>query len=312
MSVDQDDPRTAIEREIFVRSMAMGRPPSRDNTLLGDAMQEVTIEAGQALYREGAPSDYIYFVIRGMVELQREGFAPRRMTDRSIVGILDASQERPYERTAMAVTDVEALVLRNDDRLDMLEDSFEYTREIILATAASLQQLSLELPSGGFSEPDTQGPAPEREALPVIERVLTLREVAAFDRASIQALVSLAAVADEIRVGQGDSLFRAGEVTGVFYVVARGLIELVRTAPPGSARFGPASIVGGIPALGDAERVYAGRALRDSVLLRIREVDFFDVLEDHFDLARSVLAFIASERVKVVDEIERRKGQREP
>ena len=134
-----------------------------------------------------------------------------------------------------------------------------------------------------------------------------LHDTTAFKRAGIQALVSLAPVADELRISAGDTLFSAGEVTGVFFVVARGLIELEREQPLRHYRFGPGSIVGGSAAFGDVERLYTARALRDTVLLRIREEDFFDVMEDHFDLARSVLGYIAQERERVVEELERRK-----
>jgi CRP-like cAMP-binding protein len=85
---------------------------------------------------------------------------------------------------------------------------------------------------------------------------------------------------------------------------------LARHTPRLVARFGPASVVGGSAALGDAERFYTARALSDSVLLRIREEDFFDVMEDHFDLARSVLAFMAEQRDHVTREIGRRKSAR--
>jgi CRP-like cAMP-binding protein len=306
-----DDPalrRTAVEREIFLRSMALGRPPSRDNRQLGEAMREMFFPAGTVIYRAGDPSDNIYFVVRGTISLVKEGTVSRNLDARSVVGILDAIRERPRDRTATAVTDVEALVLRDEDRLEMLEDSFEYTREIILFSAAGLHDLTLELSDLGFAEPTQSAPPPEPDPLPTIERVLTLRDVEAFARASIQALVSLAQVATQIRLRAGETLFRTGEVTGVFFVVARGCVELERSTPPGSARFGPAAIVGGVPALGDSERLYSARALQDSVLLRFREADFFDVMEDHFELARSVLAFTADQRVAIVDEIERRKG----
>jgi CRP-like cAMP-binding protein len=86
------------------------------------------------------------------------------------------------------------------------------------------------------------------------------------------------------------------------------LIELTRTEPRGKARFGAASVVGGSGAFGDIERLYTARAQRDSVLLRIREEDFFDVMEDHFDLARSVMGYMAAEREQVMDQLERRKS----
>jgi len=41
------------------------------------------------------------------------------------------------------------------------------------------------------------------------------------------------------------------------------------------------------------------------VVLRLREEDFYDVMEDHFDLARSALSYLASENERRLDEAER-------
>jgi CRP-like cAMP-binding protein len=308
MNSERNEPRHVAEREIFLRSMALGRAPTGDNRRLGEAMTEAFFAAGSVLYEAGDPSDEVFFIVSGEVELRKEGSAPRRFDATSVIGVLDASREAPYERTAVALTDVEALVLRNEDRIDLFEDSFEYTREVILFTAAALHELTLQLPSLGVVSSDAAGEeaGPVASPLPLVERVLTLRDVQAFANASIQTLLSLAPAALEVRIAQGETLFRAGEVRAVFYVVVSGCIELRREHPPGVARFGPATLVGGVPAIGDAERLYSAHALRDSVLLCFREVDFFDVMEDHFELARCVLAFIASERVRVVDELEAR------
>jgi CRP-like cAMP-binding protein len=305
MPRDAHDPQSMIEREIFLRSMSLGR--FTGTRQLGRAMHDVFFEAGSVIYKEGSPADDLYFVVRGTVALTKPGEPPWEFGPRSVVGIIDADQNRPHRRTAVALTDVEALKLSSEDRLEVLEDNFEQARSLILFTSDAVHQLALTLPSGGFSEPEPTEQEIEPEELPLVERVLTLRDVPAFRKASIQALVSLAPVAEESRVRAGETLFRVGEVTGVFYVVARGMVELERQAPRISARFGPASIVGGSAAFGDVERSYAARAIQDSVLLRIPEEDFFDVMEDHFDLARSVFAYIAAEREAVMEAITLRK-----
>ena len=310
MPTDPRESTHAVERELFLRSMTFDRRVSGAWNQLGNAMRDEFFGAGSFLYKEGSPADAIYFIVRGTVELIAPGIEPRELGSRSVVGIIDAQLERPHTRSALAKTDVEALVVSTDDWFEVFEDNFESTRSLILFLAAGLHELTLELPNGGFSDPDDAGPMPEPDPLPLVERVLTLREVRMFERASIQALVSLAPVAVEVRVRKGELLFAPDQIQGEFLVVARGLVELERENPRLVARFGPASVVGGSAALGDAERFYSARALSDSVLLRIREEDFFDVMEDHFDLARSVLAFMAEQRDHVTREIARRKSAR--
>jgi CRP-like cAMP-binding protein len=307
MPPDAREPRSAVEREIFLRTMTVGRPMSPTAKLLGEAMREVFIEAGAVLYEEGSAADDLYFIMQGSVALRREGDQDLVFGPNSVVGIIDADLDRPHARRAVALTDVEALALRTEDRLEVLEDNFEQTRALILFSADMLHELTLRLPAEDSSPLPDPGPELGPEPLPLVERVLLLHDTLAFKRGGIQALVSLAPVADEFRIRAGDTLFRAGEVTGVFFVVARGTIELEHESSKRRFRFGPGAIVGGSAAFGDAERLYTARALCDSVLLRLREEAFFDVMEDHFDLARSVLGYIAQERERVVDELEKRK-----
>jgi CRP-like cAMP-binding protein len=311
MRPDAESRLGAVQRELFMRSMAIGALSSAARQL-GNAMREVFFEAGSVIYELGSPADDVYFIVSGSVKLVRDGAPAWELGPRSVVGGMDADLDRPRSRTAVALTDVEALVLRNDDRLEVLEDNFEQTRRLILFVGERLHQLTLALPSGGFGDPAEPGPEPEAEPLPLVERVLSLRDVPAFSKASIQALVTLAPAAEELRIDAGQTLFRSGEVRGVFFVIARGLIELERSQPPGKARFGPASIVGGSSAFGDMERFYTARAVRASVLLRIREDDFFDVMEDHFDLARSVMAYMSAQREQVMDQLERLKTEARP
>ena len=62
-------------------------------------------------------------------------------------------------------------LLRDEDRLEMLEDSFEYARETILFSLIGLHELMLELPDMGFAEPAESGPLPEPDALPIMLQV---------------------------------------------------------------------------------------------------------------------------------------------
>jgi Cyclic nucleotide-binding domain len=182
-------------------------------------------------------------------------------------------------------------VLSSEDRLELLEDSFEQTRALIRMNAARLDELR------GFGrepvDPST-ALAPKPDPLLLIERVFTLRDTAAFRKGSIQALVSLAPAADEVRVSAGEVLFEYGAARGVLFVVVAGCVELGR--PDGSQeRHGSASLLGGGAAFCDALARQRATALTNAVLLRIRAEDFYDVMEDHFELARSVLSYLASE-----------------
>jgi len=96
----------------------------------------------------------------------------------------------------------------------------------------------------------------------------------------------------------------------VLFVVVAGCLELECSYANGDHsrarhRYGSASLLGGAPSFGDALARQSARALTPAVVLRLREEDFYDVMEDHFDLARSALSYLASENERRLDEAER-------
>lgn len=305
MPPDEDGAPSLIERELFLRSLSLERPFASGSRQLGRSMRPRFYEAGSTIYEAGTPADDIVFIVRGRVRLTAPGAPPWEFGPASVIGAVDADQMRPRSRSARAITDVEALVLANDDRLEVLEDNFEQTRHMIRFSAERLHGLALELPDAGVG---ATGPidcerCPEHAPLPLVERVLTLRDVPTFARSSIQALVSLAPAAEELRLSAEQLMFRAGESYGALFVVAHGAIELENKLPRRLLRFGPGSLLLGATAFGEVQHAYSARALAESVVLRLRIEDVFDVMEDHFDLARSVFADLAALRERVMNEI---------
>ena len=295
--------RDRIERELFLRT-TIGRnlPSTRE---LAELLRAVVFDAGEAIYREGDASDEMYFVRRGKVGLSRGGVV-HEFGPGSVIGILDVEQDKPRGRTATALTDVELLALSSEERLELLEDSFEHTRSLIRMTATRLDESGRY---GGAELDLATTLAPKPEPLLLIERVFTLRDTPAFRKASIQALVSLAPSADEVRLAAGELLFERGEARGVLFVVVAGCLELECSYANGDHsrarhRYGSASLLGGAPSFGDALARQSARALTPAVVLRLREEDFYDVMEDHFDLARSALSYLASENERRLDEAE--------
>ena len=281
--------RDRVERELFLRS-TVGRnlPSTRE---LAELLRDVAFEAGSSIYREGDAAEEIFFVRRGTVGLSRSGGPQREFGPGSVIGIFDVEQDQPRARSALALTDVELLSLSSEDRLELLEDSFEHTRALIRMTAARLDEFGCY--GGALLEPGATL-APKPEPLLLIERVFTLRDTPAFRKASIQALVSLAPLADELRLAAGEPLFERGEARAVLYVLVAGCLEL-EYADGEHQRFGGASLLAGGAAFGAALSRQTARALTPAVVLRIREEDFYDVMEDHFELARSVMSYQASE-----------------
>jgi CRP-like cAMP-binding protein len=121
-----------------------------------------------------------------------------------------------------------------------------------------------------------------------VERAIALRRVEALRGVPMEELSHVAGIAREEWWDEGDFYCRAGDPPGGFAVLVSSAIELrqgdrvVGRAEPGEA-IGAWSIFDDQPRLIDAAIVTAGRALvidRDA---------FFDVLSDHFEIARCMM-----------------------
>jgi CRP-like cAMP-binding protein len=289
-----------IERELFLRSMSLTLPQSGVALQLARAMRDASFRAGETIYRAGDFARLIHFVTVGEVELSAENAEPWRLKAPAVIGVVDVNLRRPYSRTATAITDVRALVLREDDWIDAFEEHFEFARASMVNAAGNLQKLHLATsPGGGFAEP----PAPSNEephALNLQERTLALRGVAIFQTAGIQALALLATGATERALVAGERLFTRGDPSTALLVVARGTIRIEREDPVIRARFGPGSLVGGGASISFLTQPYTAEAESSAVVLELHREDVIDALEDHVEMIHSTLAGLAMEREQVL------------
>jgi len=175
----------------------------------------------------------------------------------------------------------------------MLEDNGQVARAAIRNFATQLhgrwQKLAPRLTRN--SEPP---PAATGASLETYDKILVLRRSPPLRSAGMQAIASLATVAEPLSLKQGEVLFDVGVHDESLYFVVRGTLEL--TGPSGF-RFlhQRAELVGGPAALCHALPSYSARATSDAVVLRIAEQDFYDQAEEHGRLTRGTLKYLVSE-----------------
>lgn len=296
-----------VEHQIVVRSL-LGQTYGGDAAVrLAAAARETFFPAGKVIYEAGDPPKYLHFILEGRVELTAEGQEPWTFADRGVFGILDAELERPHVRTARAVSDVRVISLRAEDWHDIVEDTFDYTRKQISRNARDLVDRGLSLaPHAGFEGVPVHHRADVVPHAHVVdtdehpfERLLVLHLADVFERASIQALIRLAQGAKEIALEEGDSLVREGDAADSLYVVASGSVVMEHDAPAISVAFGVHRLVGGYAGLGQKVWPFDVRAVEPTHVIAIKVEELYDVMEDHFDVVRSVMRFLAAERERV-------------
>lgn len=295
------DRKTRVQRELFLRVLVLSRPKPGVARALADAITDVHFAPGETIYRRGEDPEGQWWITSGEVDLvsDDEGEDAWHFGPGAVIGILDVILARPRARTAIARTEVEAMQLRADDWLEVLEDNPDYMAELRRDVPADMfDKFHCALPpDGGWPAPTPDDGRAAWLDMTAVERLVALRESHYFDAASVQAVVELSRLAEVRYLQPGEVLFDVGEVGEHVDLVAAGIVAIEGTRPPFlRGRFGRGQLLGGGTAFTDRLASFRATAEVESIVLRIRHGDLDDACEDHFDLARAISRGTALDR----------------
>lgn len=281
-----------VKRELLLRSLFPSMPVAAQVRFI-ELLEDVELARGALAFAQGDTPDRFLFLTEGRVIMEGEGQTPQEFSGFAVVGVIDAVLNRPRIRGCRALEPSRALAIRTADWFDMLEDNAEVARAATRNFATRLYDRWHAL-APKLARYSTPPPGRAPKAFENYDKILVLRQAAFLKRAGMQAVASLAAVAEPLRLAAGEPLFEANSESQHFYVVGAGAVELSQAAgfriihTLGDLLGGPASFC-------NALTNYAARALTDSIVLRISEQDFYDQAEEHGRLVRGVLAFLVAE-----------------
>jgi CRP-like cAMP-binding protein len=301
-----------LVREIFLAGFMSGLPPENvawATHRLARNMEDVHLHAGDVLYRQGDPTVAHYFVVYGEIVLAAEGVPSWTLGERSLIGTIDLTLDRARTRTATATRDTHLLRMPASDWLDMLEDNFELMLRGVEGLAQGVYELRTTVP-GGLPHEEGRAQLSDRSStdgpLGLIERVMLLRGVPLLSNGEVQALLDLAAHAVEIDVSEGAVVIARGAPNDAMFLTVSGAVTTSPSALHPGVTFGPGSLVLGSCAATSKDLGCEARATVPSRLLRVVREDYFDAMEEHFELARSSMKALAGERELLVNEAARR------
>jgi CRP-like cAMP-binding protein len=126
----------------------------------------------------------------------------------------------------------------------------------------------------------------------IIERVLLLQSIDAFNEVTTEQLAFIASIAEEITVDAGDVLYRENDPPDGMYVVISGAITAVR-GRESIERIGPNGSFGVWALFDNQPRLTGAEAAEPSRVLFVRRDDFFDVLSNHVEIVQNILKQLA-------------------
>ena len=291
-----------FERMIFLRTIpSLAEMPNEIAAVIAENTVERFFSEGSYIHRQGRPATTIQYIVRGEVEIQRNGKPVRRLGPRTVVGGLSALAEDDQGYDCIATEDTTTLELQSDDGQEIFEDHFIFLKRVIQNTNAEILALRKELrQNAGFAHdlsPDFD--IPERP-LDLVERMALLRQTFSFAQANIDGIADLARDVRECRVPKGTELWKLGDSSTFFLMPLCGAVECV--AKDQSFVLGPGDSLGAVDALADKNRWFNARVSKDLVAFHVERDVLYDVLEDHFGMAMGLLRAIAGGTLSLYDQ----------
>ncbi len=312
---------TRIGREMAIA--AFGVSPDRfDPWVLDrftDIVEEEHVRAGHVLWPAGHVVETLYFMHDGRVQATRRGAPPWTLQGHWFLGAFEGHLDRPASRSLVASSDFYALKFRRAAWLDLLQDSFDLTRLAVTAAATAVARLDERIPMVERPPPPRailRAPdglvsgrsSPADGPLTMVERIAFFTEIGMSLDVGVQALADLANVSKDLSVKPGASVFDSGEANDHFFLVVDGEIEATRRDPDVRRRYTPGEAVTGAAALSERRTHWAARAVGSARLLAVPIEGWFDLIEEHFELANSTLAVFATERERILDQLAAKAG----
>lgn len=147
--------RTVIEKVILLQDVdVFAEVPTENLAVLAAVADEVSLLAGDVLYREDDPADALYMVLDGRIRLSRGDRTVVEAGPGEAFGTWALFDDAPRLTTAEAVADATLLRIDRDDFIDLMADHVRIAQGVIKTVARRLRGLA----AAG------SGPRPDEEA----------------------------------------------------------------------------------------------------------------------------------------------------
>jgi CRP-like cAMP-binding protein len=273
---------------------------------LTSLFEEEDVLAGQRVYAEGEHSEFIYFSREGRLRMVRQGHPSWTFEGRRVFGVFDMVIGRPHNRTAIALTDLHLLRLRAEHWLELLEDSFDVVRVGIgnsarITAGLEARRWATQAEPRGMAVATV--PAALNSPLSFVDRLAIVATIDMLRSAGVQVLADLVGMMEERELEPGEVIYRRGRPASDTFLLLGGQVVAERSDPDIKVLFGPGSMIGGTASFGEPILGWEARALSKTRVLAMRLEDWYDTMEEHFDLARSALATLALQQEAILDDL---------
>jgi CRP-like cAMP-binding protein len=269
------EPLPAVELADRLRAVPLFAFVSVDELFrMAGAGKQIRHVAGQVLYQEGAPLESLLFLLDGKLDLYARAGQVRPIEPPAPLGLEQVLEGSPAHETARTTETSVLLTLTTEQCLQLLIDNTDLVQGLFRTVLDSSQFSAGRLVLEG-TRSDELAKLAAGGLLP-IERVLVLRLIPVFARATSDDLLKLAALTHEVRLSSEATLFNEEDPAALYALVA-GRVSLEADDATAVAA-GAGDAVGVYETLAGVPIGRRARVIEDGIALRIDREALFDLL----------------------------------
>ncbi len=294
-----------LERALFLKSVdLLGSLDPAELAVFADHARERTFAAGETIFSPDVPIESFHAIVEGSVRAtgheHRDG---ETLLPRDTPGFVGLVAGIPNGLGAVALEDVTTLEFGEDALFDILEDNFPVLLSFLRYFARLVLDVRRRIPAGTYLAPLEEIVDVRGDDLDFVERMAIVRRPGTpFAESSLDALAELVHATPVVRFDAGTTLWKSGDrADGAFFLI-RGTV--VCTTQWGLSRFraGPGYPLGNLERLTGDPRWYTAVTETALVAFQTDTETFFDLLEDHFEMASGVLRATARNAIRLREE----------
>jgi CRP-like cAMP-binding protein len=274
-----------IRRYLSLRQFApLARIELAELAMVADNVVEATFPPGAVVAARGARVPAVHLIVDGRVDAGGVSWEPH-----DVFGLLEVLAGRAPTTTAVAAVETHTFAIGAGDFREVLEDNFGLMRGVV-------RGLARQLAADGYRSITTAPAIAAGGPLSFVERLIVLRRHVPFIGGRLQALAALAQSLEERRWMPGETIVTGGTAADASIMIVDGTVRLAsadREIAATPTLLGPGESIGAFEALAGTRHACDVVATSPTFTLACPAPAIFDVLEDHTDLALSMVAVFA-------------------
>jgi AAA family ATP:ADP antiporter len=249
------------------------------------AGRQVRHEPDRVLYHEGRRPENFLFLLDGQVSFRNLAGRSWDIEAPATVAFGEVLQEKPMSATIRTTAKCVSLALHGQRYRTMLADNTELVQGLFRLLCDGTSMPTERVVDRGA--PDAPSIAPVTGSLKPIDKVLALGTIPLFSGIAAEDMLSLASIAEEVRLVPDSVLFRETDPPAL-HVLLSGELSLESPQDQPAVVVGPRDAIGIRETFARVPLSLRARVIRAGTALRIDQEDLFDLLGQRSSLLQQL------------------------